>query len=74
MSLFFIEKDIIGICFNSSVDIEKSFLLGFRQLHMPSYELLHVEISWKVTEKNSHEIYTNFINFDAVAMATGSQK
>ena len=70
---FSIEKDIFGICANSRVDIEESSLLGFRQLHKLSYKVLHKEIHWKVTENNSHEIYTNFINFDAVAMAMGSE-
>ena len=34
---------------------------------------IHVEMCWKVTEKKSHEIYTNSIDFDAVAMAMGSE-
>ena len=40
----FVEKEIFCICANSKADIEKSSLLGFRQLHKLSYEVLHIEI------------------------------
>ena len=42
--IFFVEKEIFYICANSKADIEKSSLLGLRQLHKLSYEVLHIEI------------------------------